>query len=255
MQVNLGKNLFKVASAFILSSIIVLTCFLIYNGTNPESKTIVRRIAILLGGDIAGGGYIQFFTFVAFFWALLDILEKLKEIGEEKKVYQAKLLPTNEKHLFLVRDIIELQVKVADYEKNIKRKTLISSLIRRVCNKFRSSQSVPEILEIISIQTEINKDKAESDQSNIRYLVWVIPSIGFIGTVLGISQALSIANNADMNQITATLGVAFDTTLVSLVLSIIIMWFVHNLQEETDNLHAGIKEYLIEKLVNRIEVS
>ena len=128
-------------------------------------------------------------------------------------------------------------------------------MIRRVCNKFRSSQSVPEILEIISIQTEINKDKAESDQSNIRYLVWVIPSIGFIGTVLGISQALSIAASADMNLITSTLGVAFDTTLVSLVLSVIIMWYVHSLQQETDNLHAGIKEYLIEKLVNRIEVS
>lgn len=256
MQSTQGKNVVKIISSLVLSSIIVISSFLIFKATSPEdSGSIIRRISILLGGNISQGGYIQFMTFFAFFWALLEVLDHLKMINEEKKVYQAKLLPTNDKHLFLIRDVIDLQVQVAEYEKKIKRKTLISSLIRRVCNKFRSSQSVPEILEIISIQTEINKEKAESEQSTIRYLAWVIPSIGFIGTVLGISQALAVANSADMNLITATLGVAFDTTLVSLILSIIIMWYVHELQRETDNLHAGIKEYVIEKLVNKIEVS
>ncbi len=62
-----------------------------------------------------------------------------------------------------------------------------------------------------------------------------------------------VANSGDMNIITSTLGVAFDTTLISLILSIIIMWFFHGLQEKTDNLHATIKEYVMENLVNRIE--
>ena len=101
---------------------------------------------------------------------------------------------------------------------------------------------------------DINKELSESDQSNIRYLTWVIPSIGFVGTVLGISQALMIANSGDMKLITATLGVAFDTTLVSLLLSIIIMWYYHNLQKELDLLHAKIKDYVIENLINRIEI-
>ena len=62
------------------------------------------------------------------------------------------------------------------------------------------------MIEIISIQSEINKERSESDQSNIRYLTWVIPSIGFIGTVLGISGALSIAASGDMDVITSTLA-------------------------------------------------
>jgi biopolymer transport protein ExbB/TolQ len=253
MLTNVNKQFSKLFSSIIISLSIIAICYIAVNILNLAG--VPRRLAILLGGDLAAGGYIQLLTFVAFFWALLDIRGQRKELKAEKKAYQARLLPTNEKHLLIVQDIIELQVAAAEFEKKQKRKFLLSSLIRRVCNKFRSSQSIPEILEIISIQTEINKEKAESNQSTIRYLVWVIPSIGFIGTVLGISQALAIANSGEMEVITATLGVAFDTTLVSLILSIIVMWFVHALQQETDNLHAGIKEHLIEKLINKIEVS
>jgi chemotaxis protein MotA len=75
-----------------------------------------------------------------------------------------------------------------------------------------------------------------------------------VGTVLGISQALIIANSGDMEKITALLGVAFDTTLVALLLSIVIMWYVHQLQEETDRFHSDLKEFVIENLINKIEV-
>ena len=46
----------------------------------------------------------------------------------------------------------------------------------------------------------------------IRYIVWAIPSIGFIGTVRGIGQALGQAHRAvegDIVGVTASLGVAF----------------------------------------------
>ena len=130
----------------------------------------------------------------------------------------------------------------------------LTDLIKKACIKFRANNSIPEVIDIISIQIDVNRDKAEGDQSTIRYLTWVIPSLGFIGTVLGISQALSIADGGAMSKITQTLGVAFDTTLISLILSIVIMWLFHGLQEENDKYHASLKEYVITNLVNRIEL-
>jgi len=153
----------------------------------------------------------------------------------------------------MAQDVMDILVKAQEAER-LKNKNLVTNIIKKACTKFRTSKNISEMIEIISIQTEIDKNKSESDQSNIRYLTWLIPSVGFIGTVLGISQALAIANSGDMNLITATLGVAFDTTLVALVLSIIVMWFYHRLQEETDRLHDNIKEYVIENLVNRVEL-
>lgn len=244
-----------ILSLFISSTLIILTYIglQLSGGSEVAMDSRLARIFVLLGGNITGGGYIQFATYVAFFWSFFEIYEKTQNIKNEKRAYRDKLLPTKEKVVLLANDVVNIQIKASDYEKKHHHK-LLASIIKRACIKFRSSKSVAEMIEIISIQTDINKEKHEGQQSNIRYLTWVIPSIGFIGTVLGISQALMVANSGDMNVITATLGVAFDTTLIALLLSIIIMWFFHHLQEETDHLHAEMKEYVIENLVNRIEI-
>ena len=225
-----------------------------YIATGGETGSgLFHRLFILGGGNFLGGGYIQWLTFVAFFWSMIEIRDCFNYINEQKRGYRLKLLPTNDKIVLMPQDVMDILVKTQEAER-VKSKNLVTNIIKKACTKFRTSKNISEMIEIISIQTEIDKNKSESDQSNIRYLTWLIPSVGFIGTVLGISQALAIANSGDMNLITATLGVAFDTTLVALVLSIVVMWFYHRLQEETDRLHDTIKEYVIENLVNRVEL-
>jgi hypothetical protein len=66
-----------------------------------------------------------------------------------------------------------------------------------------------------------------------RVIVWAIPILGFLGTVIGITMMLTgaaqIANGADqgaMFKIFEGLGLKFDTTALALTLSMILM-FVH----------------------------
>jgi biopolymer transport protein ExbB/TolQ len=252
----LTKKMFGMIVGIVTAVIFIFLSMLgleLSGGAGAVNESSAARFFVLIGGNLLGGGYIQLMTYFAFSWSLYEILDRLKIIRNEKLAYREKLLPTKEKVLLLAADVMEIQLKAVEFEKR-KQHSLLASIIKKACLKFRSTKSIGEMIEIISIQTEINKEKHESDQSNIRYLTWVIPSIGFIGTVLGISKALMVANSGDMEVITATLGIAFDTTLISLILSIIIMWFFHSLQEETDHLHAEMKEYVIENLVNRIEV-
>ncbi len=230
---------------------ILLTMFQLSGG--DAGTSFFNRFIILLGGNILTGGYIQILTYFAFIWSMLESVRAIKKLKKEKHTLHLGILPSSEKHLFLAQDLRELYFTIQQFE-NENFPCQLTELIRKSCLKFRSSESISELIEIISMQIEIYKDKAESSQSIIRYLTWVIPSIGFIGTVLGISQALMIANSGDMNKITATLGVAFDTTLISLVLSIIIMWYYHILQEETDRYHADLKDYILSNLVNKIEI-
>src|SRR5690606_18141277 len=192
------------------------------------------RLIILLGGDVINGGYIQTLTYIAFFWSWFEVKEKLTVIGRERKAFKLNLIPTSEKIVFMPSDINNLKFKLIEFER--KDKYILSDLLKKACTKFATSRSLSELIDIVSIQVEISQEKSEGDQSIIRYLTWVIPSIGFVGTVIGISQALIVANSGDMEKITSLLGVAFDTTLVALVLSIVIMYFVHRLQEETDKL-------------------
>jgi biopolymer transport protein ExbB/TolQ len=245
------KNLRNLTLASGIALLITFACMFMLALVSKVNSPGLYRFLLLLGGDVINGGYVQSLTYLAFFWAMFEVKEKLKVISRERLAFKMNLIPTNDKHIFLPPDINKLKFKLIEFEK--KEKYILSDLLKKACTKFRTSGSLSELIDIVSIQIEVSQEKAEGDQSVIRYLTWVIPSIGFVGTVIGISQALIVANSGDMEKITTLLGVAFDTTLVALVLSIIVMWFVHQLQEETDRFHSDLKEFVIDNLINKIE--
>lgn len=247
------KNLRNLSLASGIALLITAICMVTLSITTKENSPTFHRILMLLGGDVINGGYIQCFTYLAFFLAWFEVRDKLKNIERERRAFKLNLIPTGEKYVFMPADINNLKFKLIEFER--KEKYILSDLLKKACTKFRTSGSLSELIDIVSIQIEVSQEKSEGDQSVIRYLTWVIPSIGFVGTVLGISQALIVANSGDMDKITTLLGVAFDTTLVALLLSIFIMWFVHKLQEETDRFHSDLKEFVIENLINKIEIS
>ena len=107
------------------------------------------------------------------------------------------------------------------------------------------------------MQADLELVYQDSSYGIIRYLAWAIPSIGFIGTVFGISGALANAADAvagDISGITSMLGTAFDTTLVSLFLSVILMFQLHRVQQREESLILNIQDYIIANFVNRIYV-
>ena len=91
----------------------------------------------------------------------------------------------------------------------------------------------------------------------IRYIIWAIPSIGFIGTVRGIGGALSqahIAVQGDIATMTASLGIAFNSTFVALAVSIFLMFFLHQLQLLQDRLIINIHGYCDKKLLSNLVI-
>jgi biopolymer transport protein ExbB/TolQ len=87
-------------------------------------------------------------------------------------------------------------------------------------------------------------------------LIWAIPSIGFIGTVRGIGQALAQADEALAGNIagmTDSLGVAFNSTLVALFISIFLMALLHQLQRLQDGLVVDTQAHCEEHLLVRLQ--
>jgi biopolymer transport protein ExbB/TolQ len=226
---------------------------LVFGLFEATAGTIWERLFILLGGDLSNGGFIQGIIVFTGLWSFLEIKKSRDGIKKEFGGLCLSILPTSEKHVLLPMDLPNIE-KTLSQLTGSKKNLLVKRLLLAAISKFKSTSSMGETIEIISIQSEIIRDLHESAQSNIRYLLWLIPSIGFMGTVIGISQSLAIAHTGKMDDITATLGVAFDTTLVSLVLGAIVTGFFHKLQEETDRLHAYLKEYVIVNFVNRLEL-
>ena len=89
-----------------------------------------------------------------------------------------------------------------------------------------------------------------------RYINWAIPILGFIGTVLGISLAAAGIQNiigsrggladlsTELGQAIAPLGIAFDTTLIALSLSVFLMLLQTALQRWEDDILAEYESYV-----------
>jgi biopolymer transport protein ExbB/TolQ len=98
-------------------------------------------------------------------------------------------------------------------------------------------------------------ERLESELSTIRYIAWAIPSVGFIGTVRGIGDALGQAHRAvegDITGVTASLGVAFNSTFIALVISIVLMFFIHQVQLLQERLVLDSERYVDRCLVRRL---
>jgi len=132
---------------------------------------------------------------------------------------------------------------------------ILPYIMARGLERYHMTGSVPEATETIMGRLEVASEQQESELSMLRYLVWAIPSIGFIGTVRGIGVALQRADEAlkgDISGVTSALGVAFNSTLVALFISIILMLLIHLLQGGQEGLILRLQTFCREQLIDKL---
>ena len=133
--------------------------------------------------------------------------------------------------------------------------THLMGALKASLRRYRITGDVQNTSDAIQTSVEALGTRFEADNSMIRYIIWAIPSIGFVGTVRGIGQALSRADEAlagDIAGMTANLGTAFNSTLVALLASLVLMLLLHALQRAQDRRLVDIQAYCEEFLLKRI---
>jgi hypothetical protein len=117
---------------------------------------------------------------------------------------------------------------------------------------------------MLKSQSEIDATMVDSSYVLIKVFIWAIPILGFIGTVLGISDAVSsfggeMGAAADievikeqLGQVTGGLSEAFDTTLVSLIFSLWVMFPTSVMQKNEEDLLNKVDEYCNEYFLKRL---
>jgi biopolymer transport protein ExbB/TolQ len=133
-------------------------------------------------------------------------------------------------------------------------------LIQRVVTQVQTTGSVEQANALLNSSLELYLHEIDLRYSMIRYVVWVIPTLGFIGTVIGISLALAFAGGADLQdpsllaELTKRLAVAFDTTLLALVMSALLVLVQHLVQAREERALNRAGQYCLDNLINRLYV-
>jgi biopolymer transport protein ExbB/TolQ len=192
--------------------------------------------------------------FILLIWALAIMGYKGKKTLEEQSVLDRALVDIPDGTSVLPEDAREysrsLEALPAKEQDFLLPRTLLSALQR-----FATTGSIQAVSDTIKEQCEVESDRLDSELSMVRYIAWAIPSIGFIGTVRGIGDALGQAYKAvegDISGVTVSLGVAFNSTFVALVLSIVIMFCLHQLQLSQERLVLDCQRYADKRLMRHL---
>ena len=117
---------------------------------------------------------------------------------------------------------------------------------------------------MMASQSEIDANAVDSSYTLLKVFIWAIPILGFIGTVIGISSAVGGFSGAldqaqdisvlkeSLNGVTQGLATAFDTTLIALVMSMLVMFPTSSIQKSEEDLLNWVDEYCNENLIKRL---
>ena len=193
--------------------------------------------------------------FVLMFWALAIMGYKAREILRERKLLEEDLVPIAEGMRILPEDTREFARQVQALPEDHQRMLLPRALMNAL-RRFNSTRNIQDVSSSTNMVFESEADRLESELSMIRYISWAIPSIGFIGTVRGIGEALAQADKAvqgDIAGVTQSLGVAFNSTFIALLISIFLMFLVYQLQLLQERLVFDSQNYLDDKLIRHMK--
>jgi biopolymer transport protein ExbB/TolQ len=232
-------------------------CIPLWQWTTAGDEGVVltgERIArMLLGPE-------QIACYACFTWACLMLLARYGQVRRQRRALRLDLLPTDEGFRILPEDARPLQRRVAQLSER-GGPYFLAGMIRSALSRFATSRSPQEAAEMIRSQADVELGRQANSMATVHYLAWAIPALGFVGTVRGIGLALTVAPNVTeealprfLDVTTKNLAVAFDTTLVALLLSLVLMFLLHSIQRDQEAVVLDSQQYCLDHLISRLYV-
>ena len=217
---------------------------------NLDRDYVPKRSVYVLVRD-----YEQEACFILMLWALVIMSYKATHLIRERGMLDMDLLHAKEGIKFLPQDMYKLtrQIQALPGEQQ---DYLLPRALQVALHRFNSTRNIQDVSSATQIVCESESEHLDSELSIIRYITWAIPSIGFLGTVRGIGDALGQAHKAvegDIAGVTESLGVAFNSTLIALCISIVLMFIVHQLQLLQERLILETQNYCNHNLIRHLQ--
>ncbi|MGD9781607.1 MAG: hypothetical protein AB7V14_05575 [Kiritimatiellia bacterium] len=219
-------------------------------------------MAKYINGLINQRGPIQWLELLSFFVIVFFIIQKgrilkrqILHIAEDTAQIRGVNMESEE-------DIQELRKRIKD--SGADKSSILLSRLERALGLWVATKDLGRVSGWIS--SEATRDNVMSDMTFIiaRLMMWVIPILGFIGTVQGLGAAVGgfadfLSGSAELSaikgaiaQVTISLGVAFDTTFLALMLVTLVQFPLTSVMRREGMFMAEVDVYLDERFVRRL---
>ena len=240
----------------VISTLIV--CYGLFFADKYHHAGMVRYIHGLVNqrGPIQWLELLSFFVIVYFMFQKNKILKRqIQHIDEDTAQIRGVNMESEE-------DIQALRKRIQ--ESGGDKKSILLSRLDRALGLWVSTKDLGRVSGWIS--SEATRDNVMSDMTFTlaRLMMWVIPILGFIGTVQGLGAAVGgfadfLSGSAELSaikgaiaQVTISLGVAFDTTFLALMLVTFVQFPLTSLMRRESTFMADVDIYLDEQFIRRL---
>ena len=247
----------RIAIIFIIVALLFIALLYVCLGSLDYKKAMY----VLLGMKESFAPFtIQNFMWIVFWLCVGEIWMRLRSIKEEMNQLSKDYLHKDSDRLFEAREAHEIVLRLkgqAGYNDHF-----LPRFIIRVCQQYQLTQASDEAHAVLRTSMELFDHEIELRYTFIRYVIWLIPTLGFIGTIYGISLALGYAGNPPpgiepeseefLRVITEKLGVAFYTTLLALAQSAGLVWLQNWTQSKEEKVLNHSMQYCVDSLINKL---
>jgi len=208
-------------------------------------------------------GWVPYVITVISVWALFLLAAKFLRLRRERRALDRDLVWTNSEGRLRPDDAADALLALRR-EPAALADAFLAQRIERALRHFQSRRRSVEVVDFLAAESRADEGRVDASYGLVRVFVWAVPTLGFIGTVIGIgaavagfSETLEAASSLDgmkesIGLVTGGLGVAFDTTLLALVMSILIMFPASAVQRIEEAFLSDVDDYCAEFLVPRL---
>lgn len=204
---------------------------------------------------------VSFLNTLFFFWSMAICYLKLKILKHQRTAMLLDVLPME-----LGKEINAMNVSLfIDHIYKLPfnlRDSLMVNRIRKALEFFEVRQNVSHVSSMMVSQSAIDGSRIMGSYIILRAFLWAIPLLGFIGTVIGLSHAISGMSFGDVedisavmgsiNNVTSGLGTAFDATLLGLVFAVLLNFPLNSLAKHEEEALNEIDAFCNEVLLPRL---
>ena len=230
----------------VLSQRVVIT-----NSSNVKQQVLQLRSVYVILKD-----HEQEFCVILMMWSLLLLVRQAHDTRLARQLLDREYVKIGEGQVVLPEDARVYSRPLESLPK-AEQDRFLPRLLMVAYNRFGATRSVQDAAEAVRDECDFEVASMDTKLSMVRFTAWAIPAVGFVGTVRGIGAALQEAQGAmggDISGVTMGLGVTFNATLTALVCCIIVMFWMHQLQQFQDRLVLDCRTYVDRQLLRKLRV-
>ena len=224
-----------------------------------------QMIDMFFHGGVENRSTIPYFTMFLTCWCLAFLFVKWRKLQTQRRALSIRLIPSDSRFV-ITRQVAAPLINQIHQRIYQSEKFMLFWRIECALNGLFNLGNVSEVSAVMNDLAENDANLVESSYTLTKGLIWAIPVLGFIGTVLGLSQAVGgfgavVSSGADLETlknalggVTSGLGTAFETTLIALVAALFVQLLMTLLMRKEEEFLDDCASYCYENVTSKLKI-